>query len=297
MTEPLPTIHRAKSGLPSVTLVMASYNRRSMIELSLLACQQQRHPNFEVIVCDDGSSDGTVDLVHRLTRQVSYPLRIFTWEDRGYRRAGVLNAGFAMARNDLVVCTDEDCVPHSGFLQGHASRARRGRFNLAKVIKVPEQKMILATPENAAAGAMDALLGPLQKADLLVWSLKYRQWLLTGRRDRPKMNGANFAVWRDDLWAVNGFDNRFVGYGYEDNDLRRRLLLAGRRIQVAVRQAVTFHLWEKKKGYDMGNAGVRNKAYAERDQTATICEDGLRQTAQRLGIEPPPGIDAAATIN
>ncbi len=266
---------------------MVSYNRRAMIELSLLALDHQSYRDFEVIVCDDGSSDGTVELVQRMTHRVSYPLRLFTWEDRGFRRAGVINAGIAMARNDLVVCTDEDCVPHSRFLEGHACRARPGCFNLAKVIKVPQQKMVLATPDDAQAGRMDTLLGPLQKADLWIWSLKYRQWMLTGRRDRPKLNGANFAVWRKDLWEINGLDNRFVGYGYEDNDLRRRLLLAGKRIRVAVRQAVTFHLWEKKKVYDVGTSGVRNKAYAEREKTQVICADGLRQTARRLRLEIP----------
>jgi glycosyltransferase involved in cell wall biosynthesis len=274
-------------ALPALTVTVCSYNRSRLLELALAGYDRQSYRNFEVIVCDDGSSDGTVELVEGLKRRLSFPLRLFTWDDLGYRRAGVLNVGFVLAKNPLVVCTDEDCVPHRDFLLGHARMARRGRFTLAKVVKVAERDMAAATVEGIATGRVDRLLSPWPRTKLFYMHLKYYQWLLCRTPLRPKMNGANFAVWRDDLWAVNGFDNTFVGYGYEDNDLRRRLLESGRRIQVAVRQAVTFHLWEKKKGYVVGNSGVKNKAHAERPTTQIVCADGLRQTAARLNLEIP----------
>jgi glycosyltransferase involved in cell wall biosynthesis len=257
------------------------------MELTLTGYDRQSYRDFEVIVCDDGSSDGTQELVERLKGEVSYPLRLFTWEDQGYRRAGVLNAGFVMAAHPFVVCTDEDCVPHRDFLLGHARQARRGMFSLAKVIKVKEHQMGAATVAGIRAGDMDRLLTAWPRLRLFYQHFKYRQWILCRTANRPKMNGANFGVWRDSLWAVNGFDNTFVGYGYEDNDLRRRLLESGLRMQVAVREAVTFHLWEKQKGYVVGNSGLKNKAYAERERTEVVCADGLRQTAARLGLEIP----------
>ena len=276
------------SPLPAISVVVCSYNRRAMLELALTGFDRQSCRDFELIVCDDGSSDGTAELVEQMKPRLSYPLRFFAWADQGYRRAGVLNVGFVLARNPLVVCTDEDCVPHRDFLLGHARRARPRAFSLAKVVYVAEPQMAAATPDAIRAGHMDRLLTTWRRLDLALWDLKYRQWLAFRTPNRPKMNGANFAAWRADLWAVNGFDNRFVGYGYEDNDLRRRLLVSGLRIRLAVRQAVTFHLWEKKKAYEAGDAGIRNKAYAERPDASTICEDGIRQTAQRLGLDLPP---------
>ena len=274
---------RPTDDLPAISVVICSYNRRAMMELTLTGYDRQSYRNFEVIVCDDGSSDGTKELVDRMKAEVSYPLFLFTWEHRGFRKAGVVNAGFVMARNPFVVCTDEDCVPHRDFLLGHARRARRGAFSLAKAIKVEEQQMQAATTEGIRAGEMDRLLTAWQRLRLFYWHFKYHQLILRRTPYRPKMNGANFGVWRDSLWAVNGYDNTFVGWGYEDNDLRRRLSESGLKIQVAVREAVTFHLWEKKRGYVIGNNYIKNKAYAERIETQVVCADGMRQTAARLG--------------
>ena len=42
-----------------------------------------------------------------------------------------------------------------------------------------------------------------------------------------KALGANMGVWKKDLFAINGFDNKFQGYGFEESDLENRLIKSG----------------------------------------------------------------------
>lgn len=62
---------------------------------------------------------------------------------------------------------------------------------------------------------------------------------------RPKLKGGAFSLFREKFEQVNGFDETFIGWGREDDDLGRRLYLAnviGRNIS---HRAWTYHLWHE----------------------------------------------------
>jgi hypothetical protein len=60
---------------------------------------------------------------------------------------------------------------------------------------------------------------------------------------KPKLAGGNIGIWRSDFERVNGYDENFIGWGGEDDDLRRRLAAAGLRIGSILRWTHTYHLW------------------------------------------------------
>lgn len=60
---------------------------------------------------------------------------------------------------------------------------------------------------------------------------------------KPKILGANFGVTLRAFQAVNGFDERFEGYGQEDDDFARRLHRAGFRASVIIADAINLHRW------------------------------------------------------
>jgi predicted glycosyltransferase involved in capsule biosynthesis len=55
----------------------------------------------------------------------------------------------------------------------------------------------------------------------------------------------NLAVWRKDFFAVNGFDERFQGWGHEDADLAIRLIKLGIRRKDGQFSIPVLHLWHK----------------------------------------------------
>jgi hypothetical protein len=66
---------------------------------------------------------------------------------------------------------------------------------------------------------------------------------MTRHRTKPKLTGCNIGISRCDLEAVNGFDETFIGWGCEDDDLAFRLRKSGRRIASAVGFTLAYHMW------------------------------------------------------
>ena len=60
---------------------------------------------------------------------------------------------------------------------------------------------------------------------------------------KPKLTGWNIGVSRDDLESVNGFDESFVGWGCEDDDLAYRLRKVGVRVASALSYTHAYHMW------------------------------------------------------
>lgn len=102
---------------PAISVVVASYNRRAGLEqlLRALAVQTCAASRFEVVVVDDGSTDGTSDLLARIA--VPFSLRGLSQENKG--PAAARNLGVAHARGRIVLFLDDDVVPARGLLAAH----------------------------------------------------------------------------------------------------------------------------------------------------------------------------------
>ena len=73
------------------------------------------------------------------------------------------------------------------------------------------------------------------------WKSRYYETI--HHATKPRIVGNNFGVWRQALEAINGFDERFQGWGCEDDDVGLRLKAAGQRIKTILAQTHAFHLW------------------------------------------------------
>jgi GT2 family glycosyltransferase len=92
-----------------ISVVIPVYNCSHTLAGCLDALSRQDHPDYEVIVVDDGSTDGTVKICE------SYPdVRVIRVENGGPSRAR--NIGTGMARGQIVVFTDGDCIADTKWL-------------------------------------------------------------------------------------------------------------------------------------------------------------------------------------
>ncbi|MBK9122946.1 MAG: glycosyltransferase [Chloroflexi bacterium] len=90
---------------PRISIVIPAYNARSTIADAVDSCLAQTFPDFEIIVVDDGSSDGTADLLAE--RYADEPrLRVIRQENAGVSAAR--NAGIAAARGEFIHFLDAD---------------------------------------------------------------------------------------------------------------------------------------------------------------------------------------------
>lgn len=87
-----------------VSVVVPVYNRRALIEETLRSALAQQWPSIEVIVVDDGSTDGSADHVERVFGDRVRLIRL----DRNVGRSAARNAGCAAARGEYIAFLDSD---------------------------------------------------------------------------------------------------------------------------------------------------------------------------------------------
>src|SRR5690606_7081522 len=104
----------ASIPMPRLSIVIASYNHAPFVQDSLRSVLQQDYQDFEILVTDDGSSDGTPDQV-RAVQDPRIALQVLP-ENRGACIA--MNEAIRRARGEFIVVLNSDDV----FLPGKLSR-------------------------------------------------------------------------------------------------------------------------------------------------------------------------------
>jgi glycosyltransferase involved in cell wall biosynthesis len=106
-------------GTPALSVVVPTYNRRDGILRLLTALAEQSYPadQFEVVVVNDGSTDGTAEAL----AQFAAPYRLRVLEQANAGPAAARNAALHQADGRLIVFLDDDVVPGPDLLAVHAS--------------------------------------------------------------------------------------------------------------------------------------------------------------------------------
>jgi poly-beta-1,6 N-acetyl-D-glucosamine synthase len=89
--------------LPPVSILVPAFNEAVGIAAAVTSLANSRYADLEVIVVDDGSTDGTADIVDELGLD-----RVHVVRQVNAGKAAALNTGLRLARNELVVCVDAD---------------------------------------------------------------------------------------------------------------------------------------------------------------------------------------------
>jgi alpha-1,3-rhamnosyltransferase len=94
---------------PLVSIIISSYNHAAYIESCINSVLAQTYPNIELLVVDDGSSDGSVDILRRLQAQHGFDFRVQA--NQGLART--LNDLIARARGNLIapLGSDDEILP------------------------------------------------------------------------------------------------------------------------------------------------------------------------------------------
>jgi glycosyltransferase involved in cell wall biosynthesis len=102
--------------VPAISVVVATRNRRHLLPRLFEAFEaQDGAPPFEVIVVDDGSDDGTAELLDELANASPLDVRVHhLQQNRG--PAAARNVGWRAARSGRIAFTDDDCHPQPGWL-------------------------------------------------------------------------------------------------------------------------------------------------------------------------------------
>jgi glycosyltransferase involved in cell wall biosynthesis len=218
--------------MADVTVIITVYNRSDLLQKALLSVASQRLPPWELVVSDDGSDEDIVGVLRRCRSWLPCGVTYVGQPDRGFRLAKSRNNAIREATGDVLVFLDQDIVSTNGYLAVFGEEVRPGRFVVAYPVRLSEAQTELLSDEMIRAGCFESILTRAQLRKVRRQFVKDRLYHL-GRRYfrlggyRLKLRGGVFGVRREDIVAVDGFDENYQAWGGEDDDLGRRLYAAG----------------------------------------------------------------------
>lgn len=235
------------AGAPRASVVVCTYNRAQVLGRCLDALRRQDYPEFEVVVVEGPSTDGTAEVLKRFVdvKRVRNPERNLSVSR---------NIGIAASVGDVVAFIDDDAVPEPRWLRS----------------------LVAAFDDPTVGAAGGDVFGP--GGDHLQFSngILSRSGFVVAHQDSPDdrndpgdswcntLMGTNAAFRRDVLDEVGGFDENYEYY-HDEADLCARVIDAGHRVEHRP-AAVVWHGFEpgtsRRSAYDVDfTVVVKNTIY------------------------------------
>jgi glycosyltransferase involved in cell wall biosynthesis len=261
-----------------VSVLVTTYRRPRHLALALESLALQRcDTTMEVVVSDDGSNDETPQVVRAFAAAAPFPVRFTSQPHDGFRLARVRNEAARLATGRYLMFLDGDCVAFRHHVAAHVERRRHGTALLGYCARLPATADRLLVPENLAITDLHSLV-PSSEWRALARRRRKAWWhAITRHPTKPRLAGGDFGVWRDDFERVNGFDERFVGWGQEDDDLGLRLRASGIRLETILDRTQSLHVWHPVDSTATPRwRDGSNVAYFKRRGRLTTCRRGLK---------------------
>lgn len=258
------------------SLIISTYNWPEALELCLKSVAVQKVLPDEIIIADDGSGDETKSVIQQFSSLIKVPVKHVWQEDEGFRLARIRNLAIKNAECDYLIFIDGDIIIHPDFIHDHYENRKVERFIAGSRVLLSEKESIrrfqskqiifnfpFFNAKNRLNGIRNSYLSKIiSKYDYGIYNVR----------------GCNMAFWKRDLYEVNGFDERFVGWGREDSDIVNRLILAGKKKFKLKFSAIQYHLYHKE--HDRGsvdrNTDLLDKSISEQNIKAKIGLDKLK---------------------
>ena len=193
-----------------LSLVICTRNRAAQLAQTLKTVSAIRSQlKWELIIVDNGSTDGTKARVQELAASCGHPVQLIVQLGRGV--SGAKNAGWQAAKAPIVICIDDDCYPETDYFDSIFDRFARD-------------------PKLGFVGGRILLYDPTDRKITIQESLQPLSFP-AGSFIRPGLiQGANVAYRRAALTEVGGFDPWFGAgalYSGDETELLARISAAG----------------------------------------------------------------------
>jgi len=229
-----------------VSLIISTYNWPEALGICLESILKQSRMPDEIIIADDGSANDTFNLIQAY--KTKFPINLnHVWHlDRGFQLSAIRNKAIIVSDFEYIIQIDGDLILHKDFILDHIALAMPGGFVSGSRILLPEvySKTILSS--LSIPSSLSLILNGENKFNGIRWPLLTKVLANKYKRNRPYyVKGCNMAFWKNDLIAVNGYNEEINGWGKEDSELAVRLINSGVKRMFIKFGGICYHLYHK----------------------------------------------------
>lgn len=193
-----------------VSYIITTFQRKEALKRHFGLIEKQTIKPDEVLVCDDGSTDGTKEL----TKKRSY--RYFnTGKTDTFNAAESRNNGIRNAKHDIIIMTDVDCLPHPRLIEEYVKNFNQNEIQIG--YRSSREEYLGVDPDN-----FEVEEGKMKIYESRNTKIPYGMF-----------TSGNACMRREASQIM--YNEKFTGYGYEDSEFAYRLHQEG-----------YYFIWNKK---------------------------------------------------
>ncbi|MBN1271157.1 MAG: glycosyltransferase family 2 protein [Candidatus Aminicenantes bacterium] len=201
---------KGQGNLPSVSILIPARNEEKVIRNLLQRLQSLNYPEdkMEIIVINDGSTDGTESIVQGIAKD-DFRIKLLTlpFSEYGKGKAAVLNRGLQKASHEVIAVYDADNIPENDSLLLLCRRL------------VSDNKLAAVTGKFRAFNRNTNLLTRFINIESVAfqWIIQAGRWFFL---KVAFISGTNFVIWKNILKRIGGWDEQALT---EDSELTFRI--------------------------------------------------------------------------
>ncbi|MFV0540016.1 MAG: glycosyltransferase family 2 protein [Aestuariibaculum sp.] len=259
------------------SVIISTYNQPQWLQKVLWSYECQTETHFEIIIADDGSASPTQDVIEAFKQRSKLNV-VHVWqEDHGFQKTKILNRAILKATSDYLIFTDGDCIVRNDFVAAHLNMRKQNCALSGGYFKLPESVSKIITENDIQQqncfNSNWLLQHGLKKTFKLnkLTAKGNKAWFLnTFTPTKATFDGMNASCWKEDVMAVNGFDER-MQYGGEDREMGERLMNKGVKFLQARYSLVCVHLYHDRPYKNEEALRINNTIRKHTKKNKSIC--------------------------
>ena len=261
------------------SIIICFYERLKYLKSCLDSIKSQSEYFDEVVVADDGSGESCEGQLNRMITDYNFPIIHVSQPKKGFRPAAARNNGIKHASGDYLIFFDCDFAVLPKAIKFHIDASKKGRFVAGSCKYLDEKQTTTILHEGVSDKRLEDLYQSIPERAIVKEHrrfIRHRIFFRIGLASARKQRlSSHFSIHREDIERVNGYDENFVGWGGEDEDIAIRLAKSGLKGKSIIQKARVLHLYHTREMGDKHWKDGANVEYLKRKNIPFFCENGL----------------------